>query len=62
MTLYSKEETKLDNSEMTSMILSLDSNKIIAYHTWFSRAYSPFINNPLINKHTNRINKVIKNI
>lgn len=59
---YSKEETKLDNSGMTSIILSSDSNKIIAYHTWFSRAYNPFIDNPLINKHTNRINKVIKNI
>lgn len=59
---YDKNETKLDNSGMTSILMD-SNNKIFAFHTWFSRAYNPFIkDNELVKYHTERINKIIKNI
>ena len=52
---------KTDNSGMTSCVFDKDMNAV-AYHTWFSRAYSKFPLNELMLKHTLRINKIISKV
>jgi len=59
--LYTTEETELDNSGMTSVVMTTDGKKF-AYHTWFSRAYDAFSQHPVCKTHTERINKIVKNI
>lgn len=62
------EET--DNSGLTSCVFGINpdgeqpdgSMSRVAYHTWFSRAYSKFPMNELMLKHTLRINKIISNL
>ena len=51
----------MDNSGITTVLLN-DKNEPYAYHTWFARYYKPFLNDPIIKKHTERINSVIKNL
>ena len=59
--LYTDNETKMDNSGITTVLLN-DKNEPYAYHTWFARYYKPFLNDPFIKKHIERINSIIENI
>lgn len=60
--LYTNEETNMDNSGITTVIMS-EQNEHIAYHTWFARYYKPFSTNiEEVKKHVNRINSVMTNI
>ena len=59
--LYVNEETKLDNSGITTVVMDSETCEHIAYHTWFARKYRPFNTNIQdIKKHVDRINSIIE--
>lgn len=51
---------KCDTSGLTTAVRSPNDNKIIAVHTWFSRAYTKWPQEELQVIHTRRINSIIK--
>lgn len=58
--LYINENTNIDNSGMTTVIMDSELSKHIAYHTWCAHKYKPFNTNiQNIKKHVDRINSVI---
>lgn len=50
---------EFDNSGLTSVVLTSDTNVPICYHTWFSRAYTLWPKKDVQEIHTKRINKII---
>lgn len=59
---HSKEhsDTDDDNSGLSTAVYTDNFNKMIAIHTWFSRAYSKWPKTDVMRKHTDRINKIIE--
>lgn len=63
---YEKKNVQFDKSGLTSAIYygksinEFDDRKLIAVHTWFSRAYTKWPKNKLQLDHTKRINTIIK--
>ena len=61
--LYDPEEkTEMDNSGLTTVVMTSDGHIPFAYHTWFSRMYTKWPQAQIQLYHTKRINSIIKNI
>lgn len=56
------EETNIDNSGLTSVVMTSAEHIPFAYHTWFSRMYTKWPQSQVQLYHTKRINSIIKNI
>ena len=64
---YIKSQVNFDISGLTSAVYAripydpmFNEHKLIAVHTWFSRAYTKWPSTPLQLAHTKRINTIIK--
>lgn len=55
-------ETTMDNTGLTSVVINMDTKEHILYHTWFSRKYTKWPKTQMELDHTKRINTIIKNI
>jgi hypothetical protein len=56
------EKTEMDNTGLTSVVMTCAEQIPFAYHTWFSRMYTKWPKSPVQLSHTKKINSIIKNI
>ena len=56
------EKSEMDNSGLTSVVMTSAEHIPFAYHTWFSRMYTKWPQLQVQLYHTKRINSIIKNI
>lgn len=56
------EKSEMDNSGLTSVVMTSAEHIPFAYHTWFSRMYTKWPQSQVQLYHTKRINSIIKNI